>query len=142
MKIPVIAAGVILLVIAWAMPAAGGETGVWLGHRFEPDMLVRIVDGQATFTRKLCTIEYRMEKAGDQYRITGHLTFDRRFVPRTPKSVELAILLVDESFTCTQQIDRIIEVTGEPVVFTFHVPESPSIRYLRTYYVLYYPDSN
>jgi hypothetical protein len=115
-----------LLVTAAAILAAGGEAGARQGHRFAPDMLVRIADGQATFRRKLCVIDYRMEKAGNQYRITGHLTFNRRFVPRTPTRVEREILLVDESFSCTRQIDRTVAVTGEPGVFTFHVPDSPT----------------
>ena len=129
----------LLLVIVSLRPAvAGNAAKPWIGHRFQPEQCVAIRDGQATFQRKLCRIDYSMKQMADGVHIEGHLTFNPRFVPRPPKVVDLEVLLIDREFVCIGQIDITREVDTPPVHFVIRVPSGSNASYLRTYYTLHY----
>ncbi len=129
-----------LTVVVAAVTAGGTEEdgAVWVGHRFRPEQLVALHEGEATFTRKLCTITYRMQKLGSTFIVEGQLVFNPRLVPRRPRAIDLEILLINARHICTRQINQHHPVSVEPVRFVFRVPPGSDGRFLRTYYTLHY----
>lgn len=129
----------LLLAILSIIPALAGETDkAWLGHHFQPEQCVRIRAGEETFTRKLCRIDYRIKKTAGAHNIEGQLTFNTKFVPRLPQTIDLEILLIDREFACIEQVDMSLVVDMPPVRFALRVATGSNALYLRTYYTLHY----
>ena len=72
------------------------------------------------------------------FAIDGYVTFNPKFVPRLPRSLDLEILLIDKDFICIDQINLKREVVAPPVHFNVLVPADSDAVYLRTYYILHY----
>ena len=120
----------------FAMEGSGDRA--WIGQHFPAAQLVALRDGEATFARKLCTIQYLMRRQEAFFAVEGRLTFNPRFVPRRPRAIDLEILLISAAGICTRQINQHLMVTADEVVFVFQVPPTADTRYLRTYYTLHY----
>ena len=129
----------LLVAIVSALPVSAAATSKpWIGHQFQSEQCVPIREGQITFKRKLCRIDYRINPKDGGYHIEGYLTFNPRFVPRLPKSVDLEILLMDTRFVCTEQINLHRAVDKPSLYFAIAVPPTALARYIRTYYTLHY----
>ncbi len=126
-------AGVLLVHIAIAQQNDG-----WLGHRFSPEKCLEIREGEFEVKRKLCNITYKITMRNKRYVITGYLSFNNKFVPKTPQRVELEILFMDDQFVCCKQINLNRQVEEIPLKFSVIADKTQEQIYIRTYYTLYY----
>ncbi len=110
----------------------------WLGQKFPPEKCLKIQVGEYEVQRKLCNITYQIALKKSRYEIIGNLSFNKKFVPKKPKRVELEILFMDNQFVCRKQINIDKAVNEIPVKFTVLADKHPDQQFIRTYYTLYY----
>jgi len=118
--------------------AGNNNAGVWVGRQFRPEQCVKITPGQFTFKRKLGTIVYSIKRKNGIYAVEGLLRFDKKFIPDTVARVELEVLLIDEKWTCTQQLNLNAGVDDYRAKFFFQTDNTPDQQYVRTYYIIHY----
>ncbi len=110
----------------------------WVGFKFSPEICLRIQEGEFEVQRKLCKITYPITLQDKRYDTTGRLSFFKKFVPKTPKRIELEILLIDGQFVCRRQINLDRDVEEIPLIFSLTLDSTTQPEYIRTYYTLYY----
>ncbi len=110
----------------------------WLGHTFPPEKCLRIHQGEYEVRRKLCTIIYRITQHDRHFEIAGNLSFNKKFVPRKPKRVELEILFMDDAYICRKQVNLDLQVQEIPLKFSVRADKKPDQQFIRTYYTLHY----
>jgi len=127
-----------LLCGGWIAYAGNDNDGVWVGRQFRPEQCVKITPGQVIFKRKLCAIIYSIQQKDGIYAVEGLLRFDKKFIPDTVSHVDLEVLLIDEKWTCTKQLNLHAGVAGYQAKFFFRTDNVPAQRYVRTYYIIHY----
>jgi len=127
-----------LLCGGWIAYAGNENAGIWVGRQFRPEQCVKITPGRVTFKRKLCAIIYNIKQKDSIYTVEGLLRFDKKFIPDTVSHVDLEVLLIDEKWTCTKQLNLYAGVAGHQAKFFFRADNIPAQRYVRTYYVIHY----
>ena len=110
----------------------------WVGYKFAPQKCLKIQEGEFEVQRKLCNITYQITLQNNRYVITGHLSYNKKFVPKTPKRIELEILFIDDQFVCRKQINLNRQVEEIHLKFSVIADTTQEQIYIRTYYTLYY----
>ena len=132
-----LALSLVALILVYSLAMAQYDKG-WLGKKFRPQECVQIKAGEFEVNRKLCRIRYRISMENTHYEIKGTLDFNKKFVPRNPKRVELELLLIDNDYVCRKQINIEKKVNQIPLSFSLITLKNPDHMYVRTYCTLYY----
>ena len=132
-----VALSLVALILVPSLAMAQDDKG-WLGKKFRPQECHEIKAGEFEVKRKLCRIRYRIRQKKTNYEIKGTVVFNKKFVPRNPKRVELELLLIDNDYVCRKQINIEKEVIETPLSFSMITVKDPDQMYIRTYYTLYY----
>ena len=132
-----VALSLVALILVSGAAMAQDHKG-WLGKKFRPQECLEIKAGEFEVKRKLCRIRYCIRQKKTNYEIKGTLDFNKKFVPRHPKRVELELLLIDNGYVCRKQINIDKKVTLTPFSFSMITVKNPDQMYIRTYYTLYY----
>ncbi len=114
------------------------EKGVWVGTIFRPEQCLKIKAGRYAVKRKLCTIAYDIKPKNGRFDVDALMTFDNTFIPDKVSHVELEVLLMDNEWVCTRQLNLKSDVKENKARFSFTAEDTPGQRYVRTYYIIYY----
>jgi len=129
---------VLIVFCGWMSFSWADNDGVWVGTKFRPKQCLKIEPGRHKVKRKLCTIAYDIKSKNGQFEVDALLRFDNTHIPDKVSHVELEVLLIDDAWICTRQLNLESEVTKNQVRFSFKSEDMSGQRYVRTYYIIYY----
>lgn len=129
---------VLVLFCGWISFSWADDAAVWVGTKFRPEQCLKIEAGRHDVKRKLCTITYDIKPKNGQFEVDALLRFDNTFIPDKVSHVELEVLLMDEAWVCTRQLNLKSDVMENQARFSFKAEDLPGQRYVRTYYIIYY----
>ena len=116
------------------------EEDIWVGTIFQPEHCRKLVPGKYTVKRKMGVITYHIREGVEGFEVDGNLSFAKNWVPGNAAEVELEILLINEKYRCTQQINVKSKVHQRESSFSFTYAGGDAQRYVRTYFIISYDE--